>query len=211
MKIVTISTGEPRKVVFEGKTTVTGIFKTPVDAAVFAGEQNLQGDGQADLSVHGGRDKALYFYSQDYYALWTEDLGRATLEAAQFGENLTVSGCRDEDIVLGSRMKVGGAVVTVMQPRIPCFKLGIRIGDASFPNRFWTTGRLGFYARVDQPGLLQRGDPIEVIESPTHGITVRKLWLAVIETRREAAIRAMQHLPELDAGWLKRLRLVAQR
>ena len=209
MKIVQVSVARPKDVQFNAKTTTTGIFKVPVDGEVFAGYENLQGDGQADLSVHGGRDKALYFYSLDYYPLWARELGRSELEAAQFGENLTVTGCVDEDILIGTRLRAGNAEVTVTQPRIPCFKLGIRIGDADFPNRFWSTGRLGFYARVQRPGPVKSGDEIEILETPPHGITVRELWRTVITKNSSEARYAMEQLPGLDVGWQKRLRQAA--
>jgi MOSC domain-containing protein YiiM len=209
MKLVQISVGTPHDIEFDGKTTKTGIFKIPVDGPVFADELHLEGDGQADLSVHGGRDKAVYLYSEDYYPLWAAELGRK-LEAAQFGENLTVSGCRDEDIVLGTRLRIGAVELRVMQPRIPCFKLGIRMGDAEFPGRFWAAGRLGVYLRVEKTGVLQHGDAIEIIATPAHGITARALWEAVNQQRREAALRAAEALPELDAGWQKRLRLASR-
>jgi MOSC domain-containing protein YiiM len=206
MKIITVSVASPKDIEFDGKTTSISIFKTPVDGELFADFENLQGDRQADLGVHGGRDKALYIYSFDYYAQWTQALGRTELEPAQFGENLTVTGCLDEDVVIGSRLGIGSVEVVVTQPRIPCYKLGIRMGDADFPNRFWATGRLGFYVRVEQTGLLQRGDEIELLDTPSHGITVRELWRTVTTKNSPEARRALDHLLDLDDGWLRRLR-----
>lgn len=209
MRVMQISVAGPEYVEFNGKTTLTSIFKRPVDGEVLAGFENLKGDEQADLAVHGGRNKAVYFYSQDYYPLWASELGRPQLETAQFGENLTVSGCRDDEIVIGSRLKVGATEMTVIQPRIPCFKLGMRLGDADFPNRFWTTGRLGFYARVETTGPLNRGDEIAIVAAPLHGITVRDLWCAVTSKDSVKARQAMQQLPDLDDGWQRRLRQTA--
>jgi len=206
MKIITVSVASPKDIEFDSKTTSTSIFKTPVDGEVFADFENLQGDRQADLGVHGGRDKALYVYSFDYYAQWAQEFGRTELEPAQFGENLTVTGCLDEDVVIGSRFGIGSVEVVVTQPRIPCFKQGIRMGDADFPNRFWATGRLGFYVRVEQTGLLERGDEIELLDTPSHGITVRELWRTVTTKNSPEARRALDHLPDLDDGWLRRLR-----
>jgi len=151
----------------------------------------------------------LYFYSSDYYSLWAQELGRPELESSQFGENLTVTGCVDEDIVIGARLCVGKIEVTVTQPRIPCFKLGMRMDDVGFPNRFWVAGRLGFYVRVETTGPVRRGDEIKVLEAPAHGITVRKLWRIVTSKNSNEARQAIDYLPDLDAGWQRRLRQAA--
>ena len=206
MNIVRVSVARPKEVEFNGKTTSTSIFKIPVDGEIFADVDNLRGDRQADLRVHGGRDKALYLYSFDYYSLWAQDLGVAELEPAQFGENLTVTGCQDEGIVIGARLKVGNTEVVVTQPRIPCFKLGIRMGNEDFPNRFWAKGRLGFYVRVEQTGSVKCGDGIVVLDIPSHGITVRRLWRIVTSRRSDEARHALDNLPDLDAGWQRRLK-----
>ena len=210
MNIVRVSVARPKDVEFNGKTTSTSIFKLPVDGEVLADVDNLRGDRQADLSVHGGRDKALYLYSFDYYPLWAQELGVAELEPAQFGENLTVTGCQDEDVVIGARFRVGNAEVSVTQPRIPCFKLGIRMGNQAFPSRFWATGRLGFYVRVEQTGSVRCGDKIDVLDTPSHGITVRELWRIVTTRRSDEARHALHHLRDLDAGWRRRLKQAAR-
>jgi len=211
MSIVQISVASPGGVEFNGKTTSTSIFKAPVDGEVFADFDNLHGDRQADLSVHGGRDKAIYLYSYDYYPLWAQELGIAELEPAQFGENLTVTGCQDEQVVIGTRLRVGNSELVVTQPRLPCFKLGIRMNNVDFPNRFWATGRLGFYVRVEQPGSMKRGDAIDALHIPSHGITVRKLWHAVTTRRSNEARNALDHLADLDAGWQRRLKQAVRR
>ena len=211
MNIVRVSVASPIDVEFDGKTTSTSIFKIPVDGEVIADFDNLQGDRQADLSVHGGRDKALYLYSFDYYPLWAHELGLAELEPAQFGENLTVAGCQDVDIVIGTRLRVGSTEVVVTQPRIPCFKLGIRMRNADFPNRFWAKGRLGFYVRVEQTGSVASGDAIEVLDTPSHGITVHKLWRIVTTRRSDEAHHALDKLLDLDTGWQRRLQQAARR
>ncbi|MCR9078814.1 MAG: MOSC domain-containing protein [Hyphomonadaceae bacterium] len=186
----------------------TSIFKTPTSGPVFAGLSNLAGDEQADLSVHGGRDKAIYVYSKNYYAEWQAALARPVLEAAQFGENLTVNGCRDEDVLIGARYRVGDAVCTVTQPRVPCFKLGLRIGDDSVPARFWQRGQLGFYLRVEHEGDIRVGDALVCAHRPSHGISVRHLWEAVTQKKREDAHRALRELQHLDLGWRQRLRAI---
>ena len=209
MRVESVSVGLPADIEFGGKRTTTGIFKRPVEGPVFAGLENLDGDGQADLSVHGGRDKAIYCYSRDYYPLWADELGRP-LEDAQFGENLTLSGGRDEDVVIGSLLRIGEAEATVCQPRIPCFKLGIRVGDEDFPNRFWTAGRLGFYLRVEATGNISPGDAVTVLDAPAHGITVHDLWTFVIDGDAAGSARALDVLADLDDGWCRRLRLASR-
>ena len=170
---------------------------------------NLEGDRQADLSVHGGRDKAIYVYPQEHYASWARELGVADLEPAQFGENLTVAGGIESAVIVGDVYGIGSATVEVAQPRIPCFKLGIRMQDKTFPNRFLASGRLGFYLRVREGGRLGRGDEFELIDRPSHGISVQDLWRAVIrDPDAGIAARALELLPRLDAGWKRRLREV---
>ncbi len=209
MQVLRVSVGTPTTIEFSGKTVTTSIFKRPLVGPVQVSMLNLQGDQQSDLSVHGGRDKAVYVYSADYADDWQRTLQVDQLEDSQFGENLTVSACRDEDVVIGSRCRIGTAEFVVTQARIPCHKLGIRLGDESFPNRFWTAGRLGFYLRVEVEGELQTGDAITVLEQPEHGITVRDLWSIVTGSRPADAARAADCLPYLDSGWQRRLRLAA--
>ncbi len=200
----------PRSVYSGRKMVSTGIFKKPVHGEVFAGFEHLAGDGQADLTVHGGRDKSLYAYPQEHYPFWAKELGIATLEPSQFGENLTVSGMLEDLIMPGDRYCFGNVIAVVTQPRLPCFKLGIRMGDDTFPNRFLNSGRLGFYLRVEQPGTLQAGDPVELLESAAHGLSISSLWQIVFGAARNPADarRALDNLPFLDAGWQRRLRQI---
>lgn len=208
-KILEVSVGSPRSVMHENKLVETAIFKSPVKAAVFASYSNLAGDKQADLSVHGGRDKAIYAYSREYYAGWARALGRTNLEPAQFGENLTVEGGRDHEIIIGDHYQIGDARVVVTQPRIPCFKLGMRLGDMRAPNMFWSRGELGFYLRVEKEGLLAPGDELILIERPGHEISIRSLWEILKRRDREKASKALSCLPHLDDGWRRRLLAVS--
>jgi MOSC domain-containing protein YiiM len=205
MRIVQVCVGRPAAVEFDGKTVSTGIFKSPVVGKVEVRWLNLAGDGQADLTVHGGSNKAVYVYSQDHYEYWAKEIGVAALEDAQFGENLTVAGLSESDVIIGDRYKIGSAIVTVTQPRLPCFKLGVRVGDAAFPRRFLESGRLGMYLRVEEEGVLQCGDTFDLIERPAHGISLHALWRMVFRDDGDANL-ALQHLAHLDAGWLRRLR-----
>ena len=209
MKIIQLSVGRPKHVEFEGRRVETSIFKIPVDGRVPVGLLNIAGDEQSDLSVHGGRDKAIYAYSYDYYSDWAQLLGKGELEDAQFGENITVAGCRDTEVLIGARYRIGELEAIVAQPRIPCFKLGIRMNDKSFPKLFWETGRLGFYLRIEKEGSISRDDEIRLLHRPEHGITVRKLFETINDGRPEDALNAIDHLPHLDSGWIRRLRHVA--
>ena len=211
MKIVRIATGVPQEISFDGKRFATSIFKSTVAGPLLAGATNLEGDRQADLSVHGGRDKAVYVYPEDYYRFWATELGRDDLDAAQFGENLTITGGRDTDIVIGARLAAGKAEFTVTQPRIPCHKLGARFNDKSIPQRFWNAGRLGFYLSVEKMGEICAGDEISVLSTPDHGITLRDLYRGVVDRDAVFAERALAILPAIDAGWRRRLRAVKHR
>ena len=206
MKILGVSVSEPKEVQYDGHVVNTGIFKSPVEGEVAVSYLNLAGDGQADLTVHGGRNKAIYVYSHDHYAAWASELGRQDLEPAQFGENLTVSGGTESEVVIGDRYRVGTAQVVVTQPRLPCFKLGVRMNDKLFPNRFLNSGRVGFYLRVEEEGLLQPGDEFELLDRPSHGFTLRKLWAIVYEDAGDQAVDALAQLEHIDVGWTKRLR-----
>lgn len=205
MRIARVCVGGPADIEFDGKMVTTGIFKSPVDDSVAVGLLNLAGDGQADLTVHGGRDKAIYAYSQDHHDYWAKKLGVARLEDAQFGENLTVAGLSEDEVIVGDRYKVGSATVTVTQPRLPCFKLGIRLGDKAFPKRFLDSGRLGMYLRVEEEGALQCGDTFDLIDRPDHGISLHDLWQTVFRNDGDADL-ALENLQHLDAGWIRRLR-----
>ncbi|MEM1262157.1 MAG: MOSC domain-containing protein [Pseudomonadota bacterium] len=207
--IVSVCIGQPAPLVSK-PTVLSGIVKRPVAGPIEVGYANLAGDGQADLSVHGGRDKAVYVYSNDHYPHWRDVLGHE-LAPAQFGENLTVSGMREADVIIGARYRVGSAIVVVAQPRLPCFKLGIHLSDERFPGQFLQSGRLGFYLRVEQVGVLEVGDRFELLEAPADGFSITRLWqLAFIEPcEGENCMltqRALTELLYLDEGWQRRLR-----
>lgn len=210
MEILDICIGQPTAVEFEGKDFETAIFKQPIDGPVFVSELNIDGDRQANLDVHGGRDKAVYVYSADYASDWAEEIGVPELDASQFGQNLTISGGRDNEVTIGARYRIGEVQAVVTQPRIPCSKLGVRMNDATFPNRFWNAGRLGFYMRVEKEGKIDRGDRFELVDAPAHGITVRTLYEIVTGAFNRAA-EAIEVLEHIDPGWQRRLRLAMKR
>ena len=206
MTVLGIYVGKPKSILHNGKTVESGIYKNPVEGPVMARTTNLDGDGQANLDVHGGREKAIYAYSADYSEAWCRELGRESLEPSQFGENLLVRGYTDDTVVIGSRYRLGGAEVTVMQPRIPCSKLGIRVGDDEFPARFWEAGRLGFYLSVDREGPLNVGDELELLSVPEHGITLADLHSCVVAGTTARASEVLELLTSVDSGWVRRLK-----
>lgn len=207
-----VAVGLPRTLRHDGRPVSTGIFKDPVRGRVSVTFDGLVGDGQADLSVHGGRDKAVYVYPEVHYAAWSRELRTDGLEPAQFGENLTISELSEQTVTLGDTYRFGSVVAVVAQPRLPCFKLGIRMNDGDFPARFLQSSRLGFYLRVEEEGETGLGDTFELLDRPAHGITVHDLWHFVFRDAADAetADRFLKLLPYIDEGWKRRLRLKAK-
>jgi MOSC domain-containing protein YiiM len=193
MRLVSVNVALPKFAEFGGRAVSTSIFKEPVDGRVRVRRLSLEGDWQADLRSHGGLNKAVYAYPLEHYARWSEELGREDLRPGQFGENLTVEGLTEDAARLGDVFRVGGALLQVTQPRYPCFKLGIKMGDASFPKRFLASGRTGFYLRVLEEGALGAGDVVEFAEKSDH-LTVRELWHLVLMDKGnvEGARRALR-------------------
>jgi MOSC domain-containing protein YiiM len=176
MKLISVNIGRPRPVPHEGRVVSTGIFKEPVAGPVFLQRLNLDGDGQADLRVHGGADKAVYAYPYEHYAFWAGELGRNDFVHGQFGENFTITGCLEDTACIGDEFQFGAARVQVTQPRSPCFKLGIRMHDENFPARFAAANRTGFYLRVLQEGLVSAGDAIERVAHDANSLSVRDVF-----------------------------------
>ena len=174
MKLLSVNAATLQNVPYRGRTVTTGIFKEPLQNRVMVRTLGLDGDKQADLSVHGGPDKAIYAYPFEHYASWTHELGRNDLTLGQFGENFTVEGMLEDDVHIGDIFHVGSALVEVTQPRQPCYKLGIKMGDARFPKRFLTSGRSGFYLRVLEEGEVGAGDVIHRVKVDPKRMTVRQ-------------------------------------
>ncbi|MCG8413443.1 MAG: MOSC domain-containing protein [Pseudomonadales bacterium] len=208
-KILEVCVGMPQEIEVNGKQELSGIFKSPVEGPVELSLTNLTGDGQANLKFHGGREKAVYVYSANHYGFWRNELVIDSLEASQFGQNLTVDGFPDDEVRIGDQFQLGTAVATVAQPRIPCAKLGVRVGDPEFTNRFLMAGYLGYYLYVDEPGALSSGDSMTMIKRADRNISVRDLWQTVFTTNRDAELAAAAlEFPYLDEGWKKRLRKI---
>lgn len=197
-EVTSVNIGQVREVTWRGRRIRTGIWKTPIDApSVLVRGVNLDGDDQADRRVHGGPDKAVYAYAEEDYAFWKEAEG-IDVTPGLFGENLTVRGLELRDAVVGERWRIGSAVLEVAQPRLPCYKLGIRMGDDEFPRRFEEAGRMGAYLRISTEGGVAPGDAIEVVSRPEHGVTLRNMIEALGDPER---LRGLLRAPELPAYW----------
>jgi MOSC domain-containing protein YiiM len=168
--VVSVNVGKPRQVDWAGRSVTTSIWKQATDRRLPVGHDNLDGDAQADLRVHGGPDKAVYAYAAEDYRWWEDELN-STLDPGTFGENLTTEGVDLTKVVIGERWTVGTAELEVAQTRQPCFKLGIRMGDAGFVQRFDGARRFGVYLRINETGVLGVGDDIHLVSRPAHGLT----------------------------------------
>lgn len=200
-RVVSVNVGRPTQVPYRGGVVSTGIFKRPVDGRVMLRTMKLDGDEQADPSVHGGADMAAYVYSWDSYRWWMDELGHE-LQPGEFGENLTVTGFTDDDVRVGDVIRIGDAVVQVTTPREPCFKLGIRMGDQRFPARFREANRMGFYTRVLQEGEVGAGDAVEIAERAEESLTIAEFHRTYTSGRDDpAALRRMLATPGLPESW----------
>ncbi len=202
MKLLSVNVSLPKEVPYMGKTTTTGIFKEPVPGRVMLRTLNLEGDGQADLKAHGGMYKAAYVYSIENYDYWKRDLGRTDFTFGQFGENFTVEGMLDHAVYVGDQFRVGTALVEVTQPRVPCFKLGIKMGMPQFPKMFLASGRPGFYLRVLEEGEVGAGDVVDRVKTDLERMTVRDVChLLYFDPKNvEGAKRALR-IQALSRGW----------
>jgi MOSC domain-containing protein YiiM len=198
-RIVSVNVGTPREVEWFGRTVRTAIWKEPVTRRVPVHGVNLDGDDQADRRVHGGADKAVYSYAAEDDAWWSDRLGRA-LGPGTFGENLTTEGIDLTDAWIGERWQVGTVVLEVSQPREPCFKLGMRMGDAGFVDEFAAAGRPGAYLRIVEAGTLGTGDPVTVVDRPATRLTIGELASAGHSDDPELLRRIVAHDAVPD-GW----------
>ena len=183
MHIVSVNVGLPREVAWGNETVRTGIFKQPTGGRVVLRRLNLEGDAQADLSVHGGPDKAVYAYPIENYAYWREQLPGRDLPFGIFGENLTLAGLTEDAACIGDELRVGAARLVITQPRLPCFKLGIRFGDPSIISRFLASNRPGFYLAVLEEGDIAAGDSVERVHEDENRLTVVELLRLMVHDK----------------------------
>lgn len=201
MKIVSINVGLPQEVEYKGKLTSTGIFKSPIDGPVMMRSLNIDGDGQADLTVHGGVDKAVYAYPYEHYSFWRQKTGRDDFTLGQFGENLTTEGLLEDQVFIGDIFSIGQAVVQISQPRMPCFKLGIRMGDPQFPKYFVAAQRSGFYFRVLKEGEIDTGDIFERTVVDEGQMSVTTLFNLVYDMSDITLVERASQLSALPQEW----------
>lgn len=202
MKLVSVNVSLPKEIGERGREVRTGIFKEPVAGRIAVGRTNLEGDGQADLAVHGGVHKAVYAYPMEHYDTWKRELDRGDLSWGQFGENLTVEGMLEEDVCIGDLFRVGSASLEVSQPREPCFKLGIKFGSPAFPRKFLKSERSGFYFRVIEEGELGAGDSISRLRKDPARLSVREVFhLKMFDRQNTEGARRALAVEALSPSW----------
>ena len=173
--MLSVNVGLPREVVADNRLVLTSIFKSPVSGRLPIRNHNLAGDQQSDRSVHGGRAKAVYAYPHEHYEFWRDQLPGVELQPGNFGENLTLEGLLEDGVHIGDRLRIGSSELVVTQPRLPCFKLGIRFGRADMVKRFTDSGRSGFYLSVAIEGDVAAGDAIEILERHPAAVSIPEL------------------------------------
>jgi MOSC domain-containing protein YiiM len=203
MKLLSVNVGLPREVEWNRRTIRTSIFKAPVSGRVQVRKLNLDGDEQSDLTVHGGVDKAVYVYPSEHYTFWRNELPNADLDWGVFGENFTTQGALDDKAVrIGDRFRIGSAAFVVTQPRMPCFKLGIRFGRVDIIKRFLHSGRNGFYFAVAEEGEVAAGDSIELLRRDENGVTVADIVeLYTADAAKQDLLQRVSELAALPENW----------
>ena len=175
MKLISLNVARPRLAVYQGATINTGIFKKPVSGRIALRKLNLDGDRQADLTVHGGPYKAVYAYPSEHYEYWRQQLPEMDLSWGMFGENLTTEGLKEEELHVGDHFRVGSSTVMVRQPRMPCYKLAAKFQRDDIIERFLRSGRSGFYFSVEEEGEIGQGDSFELVSQNHDGITIAEM------------------------------------
>jgi MOSC domain-containing protein YiiM len=205
MKLVSLNVGLPREVRWRGSSTITAIYKQPIVSRIALRKLNLDGDRQADLTVHGGEHKAVYCYPLAHYDYWKRELPGQELPMGAFGENFTTDGLLEDSVHLGDRFSIGSAEVVVTQPRLPCYKLGIRFQSDDMVRRFFASRRTGFYLAVVREGEVGAGDEIEVIARDQYAVPVSEITRLYAEKRygdaELASVRRALRVEALPESW----------
>ncbi len=201
MKVIAVSVGRPQDIKVDEGSVRTSIFKTPVGRRLKVSKLNIEGDEQSDLTVHGGVDKAVYVYPSEHYDEWRQELPEVEFPPAVFGENLTTEGL-SEDVRLGDRFRIGTVEFIVTQPRMPCYKLGIRFGRMDMLKRMLKNGRTGFYFAVTNEGEIGAGDAIELIAQSDEDLTIADIVkLYTVEARNQDLLRRAIESTYLPGSW----------
>jgi len=202
MKLISLNVGLPRVVEWNGGQVATGIFKEPVQGPVILRTLNLDGDRQADLSVHGGVSKAVYAYASEHYEFWRRELPDMELPYGMFGENFTTEGLREDAVNIGDRFRAGTAELMVTEPRMPCYKLAIKFGRADIIKRFLQSRRTGFYFAVLKEGEVKAGDAIEPLSRDENNVAVADITrLYAFEKDDLVTLRRAVKLKALPESW----------
>jgi MOSC domain-containing protein YiiM len=197
-KVLSVNVGQVRAFEYSGRPARSAIWKSPVVGRIAARGVNLAGDDQADRQAHGGPDKAAYAYAIEDARWWEQQIGRA-LAFGEFGENLTTEGIDVNDALVGERWQIGTTVLEVSEPRIPCWRLGVRMNDKRFPRRFTEALRPGVYLRIVVEGEVGAGDEIRVVEKPDHDLTIREVFR--IYTRDRDEVGRLLAVPRMSESW----------
>lgn len=197
-RLISVNVGLPREFDFNGQPARSAIWKSPVPGRTAVRGVNLEGDDQADRKAHGGPDKAIYAYAVEDERWWEQEIGRP-IAHGEFGENLTTEGIETSDALIGERWEVGTTLLEVSQPRIPCWRLGVRMNDPLFPRRFADAMRPGAYLRIVAEGSVGAGDEIRIVEKPDHDLTVRDVFRIYFRNRDQA--ERLLTVPQLSGGW----------
>src|SRR6266403_5578028 len=205
MKLVSVNTGMPREVSWHGRMVTTAIFKEPVRGRMALRKLNLDRDSQADLTVHGGEHKAVYCYSLAHYDYWKKELSGRELPMGMFGENFTIDGLSEDSAHLGDRFSVGSAEVVVTQPRLPCYRLGLKFQSDDMVRRFMASGRTGFYLAVTREGDVGAGDEIKAISRDENAVPVSEITRLYIAKRYDGedvkSLRRALRVAALPESW----------
>lgn len=196
--VLSVNVGRAREFDYNGRPAKSAIWKLPVAGRIAARGVNLEGDDQADRKAHGGPDKAVYAYAIEDARWWEGQLGRP-LQNGEFGENLTTEGVAVNDALVGERWQIGTAVLEVSEPRIPCWRLGVRMNDQMFPRRFTEALRPGTYLRIVVEGAVAAGDEIRIVERPDHALTVQDIFR--IYTRDRGEVERLLAVPRISESW----------
>ena len=212
MKLISLNVGLPRIVESNGEPVVTGIFKQPVQGPVMLRTLNLDGDRQADLTVHGGVSKAVYGYPVEHYEFWKRELPEMELPYGTFGENFTTEGLLEDTLNIGDRFRLGDAELIVTEPRMPCYKLGIKFGRADIIRRFLQSRRTGFYFAVAKEGAVEAGDEIELLSRDGNDVTIADITrLYAFEKDDVKTLRRAVKLEALSESWREYLQKKLQK